>query len=323
MKSIGSAESRFKDQGAMLYFLKRILMLIPVMFVVMTLVFFLLRLVPGDPVDFILGENAMPQAREALITAHHFDKPILERYQIYLKDALTGHFGQSYFSQKNVGELIRQRYGATLELAFAAILWALLISIPLGVFSAVKKNSGFDRGTLIFSLLGVSIPSFYLGPILALFFSIDLDWFPLSGRELPGSLFLPSITLGMAMAALLTRITRASLLEVLDKDYVRTARAKGVHPFFVVMKHALRNALIPVVAILGLQFGTLLAGAIVTEKIFSWPGLGSLMLEAISRRDYALVQGCVLLIAATYVVVNLLTDFFYVVIDPRLKMKES
>lgn len=303
-----------------LYFLKRLLMLLPVMFVVVTLVFFLLRLVPGDPVDFILGENSLPEARAMLVKAHHFDEPLFTRYKIYLKEVFSGNLGQSYFSEKSVNELIGERYGATLQLAAAAIFWALLIAIPLGVFSAVKQGSLFDRVTLLFSLLGISVPSFYLGPLLALFFSVWLDWFPLSGRELSGSLFLPSVTLGMAMAALLTRITRASLLEVLDKDYVRTARAKGLSSFLVIFKHALRTALIPVIAILGLQFGTLLAGAVVTEKIFSWPGLGTLMLDAISQRNYAVVQGCVFLIAMTYVLVNLLTDIFYVVVDPRLKM---
>lgn len=298
-------------------------MLIPIMFIVVTLVFFLLRLVPGDPVDFILGQNPIPEAREQLIKAYHFDEPIITQYKYYLKDMLSGNFGRSFFSQKPVNEMIKERYGATLQLAFVAILWAMLISFPLGIIAALKKASSFDRSTLIFSLLGISVPSFYLGPLLALFFSIYLDWFPLSGRELPGSIFLPSITLGMAMAALLTRLTRASLLEVLDKDYVRTARAKGLRPFKVVVKHAFRTALIPVVAILGLQFGTLLAGAVITEKIFSWPGIGSLLLESISRRDYALVQGCVILIAVTYVIVNLLTDVVYVLVDPRLRLVEE
>lgn len=305
------------------YFLKRLFMLVPILFVVVTLVFFLLRLVPGDPVDFILGENPIPEARAALVKAYHFDEPVWKQYQYYLKDILSGNFGRSFFSDKPVNDKIRERYAATLQLAVTAIAWATLIALPLGIIAAVRKKSTFDRSTLIFSLLGISIPSFYLGPLLALFFSIYLDWFPLSGRELPGSLFLPSITLGMAMAALLTRMTRASLLEVLDKDYVRTARAKGLSPAKIVLKHAFRTALIPVVAILGLQFGTLLAGAVITEKVFSWPGLGTLLLEAISQRDYALVQGCVLLIAATYVVVNLLTDVVYSFIDPRLRLVEE
>lgn len=285
--------------------------------------FFFLRLVPGDPVDFILGESALPESREQLIRAHHFDEPLFMQYRYYLADLLRGNFGRSYFSEKPVNELIRSRYGATLELAFAAILWAVFFSFPLGIISAVRKKTLFDRTTLIFSLVGISMPGFYLGPILALFFSVYLDWFPLSGRELDGSLVLPGVTLGMAMAAILTRMTRASLLEVLDREYIKTARAKGLSPFAVIVKHGFRTALIPVIAILGLQFGTLLAGAVITEKVFSWPGLGTLMLEAISRRDYALVQGCVLLIAATYVVVNLLTDVVYVLIDPRMRLMEE
>lgn len=296
-------------------------MLIPVMFVVMTLVFFLLRLVPGDPVDFILGDGALPEARTELIKTFQFDRPVLEQYKNYVGHILHGNFGLSYFSKKPVNDLIRERYFATLELAFTAIFWAVLFSIPLGIISALKRHSVFDRSTLVFSLVGISMPSFYLGPLLALLFSIKLNWFPLSGRDLSGAIVLPSITLGLAMAALLTRMTRASMLQVLDKDYVRTARAKGLSSFVVIVKHAFRTALVPIVAILGLQFGTLLAGAVITEKVFSWPGLGSLMLESISRRDYALVQGCVLLIAATYVVVNLLTDVAYAVLDPAMRFE--
>jgi peptide/nickel transport system permease protein len=305
-----------------IYFFKRLLMLIPVMFVVMTLVFFLLRLVPGDPVDFILGDGALPEARTELIKTFQFDQPITTQYKNYISSILHGNFGLSYFSKKPVNDLIRERYFATLELAWTAIMWAVLFSIPLGILSALKRHTLLDRSTLIFSLVGISMPSFYLGPLLALLFSVKLNWFPLSGRDQAGAIILPSITLGLAMAALLTRMTRASMLQVLDKDYVRTARAKGLSPFVVIVKHAFRTALIPVVAILGLQFGTLLAGAVITEKVFSWPGLGSLMLESISRRDYALVQGCVLLIAATYVVVNLLTDVAYAVLDPAMRFEE-
>ena len=187
------------------------------------------------------------------------------------------------------------------------------------IFDEVKKTF-LDKSILTGTLFGISVPSFYLGPLLALVFAVWLDVLPISGRELPGSIILPSLTLGLAMAALLTRFTRASLLEVLHKDYVRTAHAKGLSPFVVIVKHAFRTALIPIIAILGLQLGVLLTGAVVTEKIFSWPGLGSLLLESISRRDYALVQGCVLLIAATYVVVNLLTDIVYALADPRFRL---
>lgn len=301
------------------YFLKRILMLLPVMLVVVTLVFFLIRLIPGDPVDFILGENADTSVRAELIKNLHFDEPILKQYTHYVGRVLHGDLGNSYFTGKAVTKQIAERYGATLELAFVSIGVAVLIALPWGIVSALKKGGAFDQGSLIFSLAGISVPGFYLGPVLALVFSIKLDLFPVSGRDLPGAIVLPSLTLGLAMAALLMRLTRAALLEVLDKDYVRTARAKGLSTFDVVVKHAFRTALIPVIAVLGLQFGTLLAGAVVTEKIFGWPGLGSLMLDAISKRDYAIVQGCVFVIAATYVIVNVITDLVYVVVDPRLR----
>jgi ABC-type dipeptide/oligopeptide/nickel transport system permease component len=304
------------------YFFKRILTLIPIMLLVMTLVFFLLRLIPGDPVDFILGENALADARSSLIQAYHFDKPISEQYVLYIKDMLSGNLGRSYFSPTPVNELLWERYLATLQLGVMAILWAVALSIPLGILSAVKRNSPLDRSILFVSLFGISVPTFYLGPLLALIFAVWLDWFPISGRELNGSIVLPSLTLGLAMAALLTRFTRASLLEVLHKDYVRTARAKGLSPFKVILKHAFRTALIPIIAILGLQLGTLLTGAVVTEKVFSWPGIGTLLLDAISKRDYALVQGCVLVIAATYVVVNLLTDVVHVFVDPRFRLEK-
>ncbi len=301
------------------YFLKRGLMLLPVMLVVMTLVFFLIRLIPGDPVDFILGENADTSVRAELVKNLHFDEPLLKQYTHYVGGIFRGDLGNSYFTGKAVTKQIAERYGATLELAFVSIGVAVLIALPWGIVSALKKGGMFDRGSLIFSLAGISVPGFYLGPVLALLLSIKLDLFPVSGRDLPGSIVLPSLTLGLAMAALLMRLTRAALLEVLDKDYVRTARAKGLSTFSVVVKHAFRTALIPVIAVLGLQFGTLLAGAVVTEKIFGWPGLGSLMLDAISKRDYAIVQGCVFVIAATYVLVNVITDLVYVVVDPRLR----
>lgn len=302
------------------YFLKRIFALVPILFVIVTLVFFLLRLIPGDPVDFILGEDSLPETREALAKAHHFDQPVWTQYGLYLENIFQGNLGQSYFSAKPVNAELFKRYGATLELGFVAILWAMLFSLPLGILAAVKEKTVLDKGILTGTLFGISMPSFYLGPLLALIFAVQWDVLPISGRDLPGSIILPSLTLGLAMAALLTRFTRASLLEVLHKDYVRTARAKGLSPFAVVIKHAFRTALIPVIAILGLQLGVLLTGAVVTEKIFSWPGLGSLLLESISRRDYALVQGCVLLIATTYVVVNFLTDVVYALADPRFRL---
>lgn len=306
-----------------LYFFKRLLFLIPVLFIVASLVFCMLRLIPGDPIDFILGENALPADREALVKAQNFDQSLGEQYLSFWKNLAQGDLGESYFSRKSVTQLIRERYPATLQLAILAILWACLFSLPLGILASLKKDRLLDQGALFFSLFGISIPSFYLGPLLVLLFSIKWDLFPVAGRELPGSFVLPSLTLGFAMAALLTRMTRSAMIDVLFQDYIRTAKAKGLSSFVVTFKHAFRSALIPVVAILGLQFGTLLAGAIVTEKIFSWPGLGSLMLESISKRDYAVVQGCILVIATTYVLVNLMVDLLYSKLDPRIDLNQK
>lgn len=303
--------------------LKRTVLVIPVMLTVMTLVFFMLRLTPGDPVDFILGENAMPQARQALIKNFGFDQPLSKQYIDYMTQIFSGNWGRSYFSEGSVSALLKERYANTLKLAVTALLFAILFSFPLGMMAALKKNTNLDRVALFFSLFGVSVPSFYLGPLLALFFSIKLDWFPLSGTELPGSIILPSLTLGLAMASLLTRIVRSSLIEVLPMDYVRTAKAKGLPTFTVITKHAMRTAMIPVIAILGLQFGTLLAGTVITEKVFSWPGLGTLLIESIMRKDYSLVQSAVLLISVTYVLVNLATDLIYSLVDPRMRLEKQ
>lgn len=302
------------------YFLKRLLLLVPVLFIVTTLVFFLLRLIPGDFTDFVLGENALPADREALIKEQNLDKPLLVQYGLFLKSIAQGSLGTSTATHKPVSRAILERYPLTLQLSLLAIFWASVLAIPLGVFSSLKKGKILDQSCLVISLFGISIPSFYLGPLLILFFSIYLGWFPVSGSELPGSIILPSFTLGAAMAAILMRMTRTSMLDVLHMEYIRTAKAKGLSRFVVITKHALVSALVPVVAILGLQFGTLLAGAIVTEKIFSWPGLGSLLLEAITQRDYAVVQGCVLVIATSYVLVNLVIDFLYTVLDPKVEL---
>lgn len=303
-----------------LYLCKRLFLLVPVLFTVATLVFFLLRLIPGNPVDFILGENALPADRELLVREAHFDEPLVSQYFHYWHEVISGRLGRSYVTHEPVIDMIRKRYPLTLFLAFYAILWASLLAFPMGIWSALKKDRLFDRSALMISLIGISVPTFYLGPLLVLLFSIQLDWFPVSGRELPGSFFLPSLTLGLAMAAFLMRISRSSMCDVLSMDFVRTAKAKGVPRWKMILKHAGRLALLPVVAVLGLQFGTLLTGAIVTEKIFSWPGLGSLMIESIQQRDYSVVQGCILVIATTTVLVNLVTDLLYSLIDPRIEL---
>ena len=294
-----------------------------VIFGVVTLVFLLIHLAPGDPVEIYLGEQAMPVDKAHLRAERHLDKPLHVQYWYYLKNIFNGTLGKPIYKRgKTVSELILARYPATLKLAFAAMLVAILIALPLGVLAAMKQYSFFDNSSMFFSLLGVAMPNFWLGPLLILGFSIGLGWFPVSGDE-EGlrSLVLPAITLGTAFAAILSRMTRSAMLEVIGENYITAARAKGLHQFWVVWKHALRNALIPVITLIGIQFGTLLAGAIITEKVFEWPGLGSLLIEAIWARDYDVVQGCILVFALSYVVVNLITDILYAVIDPRIRLR--
>lgn len=302
------------------YLAKRIALLIPILFVVVTIVFFFIHMIPGDPVDFILGEQAESADKAALRSELRLDLPLGSQYLKFLGGIAKLDWGDSIFDRRPVLAHIRERYGATVELALAALAVSLLIAIPAGVFASLKKYSFWDSGTMFFSLLGVSMPNFWLGPLMILLFSIWLGWLPVAGRGGLASLVLPAFTLGAAMSAMLSRMTRASMLEVLEKEYVTTARAKGLKESRVILKHALRNALNPVVTIVGLQMGTLLAGAVVTEKIFNWPGLGSLLIESIQRRDYAVVQGCVLVIALGYVAINTLTDCLYRVVDPRVRL---
>lgn len=305
------------------YTVKRLLFLIPILYTVSTLVFFFIHLIPGDPVDAILGEQALVSDREALRQQLGLDEPLWEQQIRFIDSLLHGDLGTSLFTQQPVTEMILQRFPATLHLALIAILITLFMAIPLGVGASLTRGSWVDRGGMLFSLLGISMPNFWLGPLLALLFAVQLDWLPLSGRELPGSVILPAITLGTSMAALTSRLSRSSMLDVLREDYVRTARAKGLSESVVIGKHALKNALNPVVTIVGLQFGALMAGAIVTEKVFSWPGIGTLLLTSIERRDYPVVQGCILTIAATYVLINLITDLLYARLDPRVRLGEG
>ena len=304
------------------YIIKRLLLFFPVVFGVVTLVFFLIHLMPGDPVEVMLGETALPSEKEDLRKSLGLDKGIGEQYLIFLKNASGGDLGKSVHTKRPVLETVIERYPATLELTIAALIIAILISIPAGIISAVKKDSFVDRGFMLFALLGVSIPNFWLGPLLIILFSIQLGWLPVAGREGIYHLILPAITLGMGMSAILSRMTRASMLEVLNKEYIITARAKGLSSAVVIMKHAFRNALIPVVTVIGLQFGALLAGAVITETIFSWPGIGRLMIQGIYTRDYPIVQGCILIIALSYVLINLITDILYSYIDPRIKYEK-
>ncbi len=285
------------------------------------LVFLFIHIVPGDPVEVMLGESARPADREALRQALGLDQPLLTQMGHYYSNLFQLNLGASLYSQRPIAEMLMERIPATAELAFAALVVAIAIAFPLGVLAAVRKGSRWDQGAMGLSLLGVSIPNFLMGPILILVFSLWLGWFPVSGREGFASLVLPALTLGTAMAAILSRMVRATLLETLHEDYIRTARAKGLSESAVVWRHAMRNALLPVTTLLGLQLGTLLGGAVITEVVFSWPGLGQLTIEAIQKRDYPVVQACVLLISLTYVAVNTLTDLLYGLLDPRVRLE--
>jgi ABC-type dipeptide/oligopeptide/nickel transport system permease component len=287
---------------------------------VLTLVFLLIHIVPGDPVEQMLGEGAAPGQITQLRHGLGLDQPLYVQYGRYLERLVHGDLGQSLKFQAPVRRIIFERYPATLALAFLALLVCASIAIPAGVLAAHRRGHPTDRVIGVFTLLGLAIPNFALGPMLILLFSIELGWLPVSGRGGPSYYILPAATLGAALAAILARMVRGSMLEELASDYVRTARAKGLSTRAVLFRHAFRNALIPIITILGLQFGTLLAGTIVTETIFSWPGIGRLTVQAISSRDYPLLQGCILVIALSYVLVNLLTDFLYAVIDPRVRL---
>ncbi len=309
---------QFPAMGALI--LRRLTMLVPVVLGVLTAVFLLIHLIPGDPVEIMLGEMAMPADREALRAELHLDDPLLVQYGAFLSGAVTGDLGTSLHSGRPVWKLVSERIPATFTLTLAAMLVAVSVALPLGIISALRAGTVADHGAMVAALVGVSMPNFWLGPLLILAFSVHLGWLPLGGQDGLSSYVLPAITLGTAMAAILTRMVRASLLDVLDKEFVRAAVARGLPPWRVV-RHALANALIPVITVIGLQFGALLAGAIITEMIFSWPGLGRLTVEAIQTRDYPVVQGCVLVICLGYLFASLLTDLCYAVVDPRVRLK--
>jgi peptide/nickel transport system permease protein len=301
------------------YVSRRVLYTLPVLWLVVSLVFLLIHLVPGDPIAQMLGEGAPAADLEAARHAYGLDLPLGQQYLNYWKGVLHGDLGASLRYNQNVSKLLAQRYPYTLQLTLSALVVAILLSIPAGVHSARRRNQWDDRALSVVSLFGLSFPNFALGPILILLFSIKLGWLPVSGSGTFANLVLPAITMGSALAAILTRMVRTSMLEELSQDYIRTARAKGLPETVVVYRHASRNAMIPVITVLGLQFGALLAGAIVTEKIFSWPGIGRLTIDAISNRDYAVVQGCILAIGLTYVAVNFMTDLLYSAVNPRIR----
>lgn len=287
---------------------------------VVVLVFLLIHLIPGDPVDVMLGESAQTADREALRVSLGLDKPILDQLIIYINGLMHFDLGRSLHSQQPITALLAERLPATVELALAALLVTLILALPLGLVAAARHNTAWDQGAMAFSLLGVSIPNFWMGPLLILVFALWLGWFPVSGREEAGAVILPALTLGTSLAAILARMIRSSVLEVLSENFIRTAYAKGLSRRHVLIRHALPNAMLPVITILGLQLGTLLAGAVITETVFSWPGIGLLTIEAIQSRDYPVVQACVLVIALTYVLINSFTDLLYALIDPRIRV---
>ena len=306
--------------------LTRLAFTLPVVWLVVSLVFLLIHIVPGDPILQMLGEGATPADIDALRHQYGLDQPLWSQYLHYWNGVLHGNLGDSIRLHDSVGHLVAQRYPYTLALTVAALALGLALALPAGITAAVRRGRWLDQVLSVVSLLGLSVPGLALGPVLILVFSILLGWLPVSGANAGGTkmidwhyLVLPSIAMGASLAAILTRMVRTAMLEELGQDYVRTARAKGLTERAVVWRHVLPNALVPIVTVVGLQFGALLAGAIVTEKIFSWPGLGRLVVDAISNRDYALVQGCLLCIGLTYVLVNLLTDVVYRWVNPRMR----
>jgi peptide/nickel transport system permease protein len=301
------------------FLVRRLLLTLPVVWIVVTLVFALIHLVPGDPIAQMLGEGAPAPEIQRLRHELGLDRPLLAQYKTYVIGIAKGDLGVSFRNQQSVSRAIAERFPATLELTIAAIVVSLILAVPAGVAAAVKRGRLADKAIGMFSLFGVSMPNFAIGPLLILLFSIALGMLPVSGRGGLSHLILPAATMGLGLAAITTRMVRGSMLEELQQDYMRTARAKGLPERTALFKHALRNGLLPVVTILGLQAGALLAGAIITETIFAWPGLGRLTVQAINARDYPLLQGCILTISLTYIAINLLTDVVYSVIDPRIR----
>jgi peptide/nickel transport system permease protein len=305
----------------------RLVLTLPVVWLVVSLVFLLIHLVPGDPILQMLGEGATPADIGALRHQYALDQTLWQQYQHYWNGVAHGDLGSSIRLHETVAHLVAARYPYTLALTLTSLCLALALALPAGILAAVRRGRWVDQTLSVVSLLGLSVPGLVLGPLLILVFSIVLGWLPVSGAS-SGSgnhgiewkyLVLPSVAMGASLAAILTRMVRTAMLEELGQDYIRTARAKGLSETAVVCRHALPNALVPIITVVGLQFGALLAGAIVTETIFSWPGLGRLVVTAISNRDYALVQGCLLSIGLTYILVNLLTDVVYRWVNPRMR----
>jgi peptide/nickel transport system permease protein len=301
------------------YVLKRILLLIPVLLGVSLLVFAIMSLTPGDPAQLILGENAPKEAVLKLREEMGLNDPFFMQYFRFIKNAIMGDFGRSYTTGREVFGEIFARFPNTLILAVIGIIISVCIGIPIGIISATRQYSFLDSFSMVIALLGVSMPVFWLGLMLILTFSVKLGWLPSGGFDGLKSIILPAVTLGVGSAAIITRMTRSSMLEVIRQDYIRTARAKGVAEKVVINKHALKNALIPIITVVGLQFGHLLGGAVLTESVYSWPGVGRLMVDAIRQKDTPTVLAAVVFLAAAFSVVNLLVDILYAYVDPRIK----
>jgi ABC-type dipeptide/oligopeptide/nickel transport system permease component len=301
------------------FLVRRLALTLPVVLGVATLVFALIHLIPGDPAQAMLGESASEQDVQALRERLGLDRPLIEQYGAFLAGIARGDLGTSLRTNEPVATAILDRLPATLELAAAAMVVSIGVAIPLGIIAAVRRGTFVDHLATTLALTGISIPNFWLGPLLAIVFAVELGWLPVSGRGTAAHLVLPAISLGAALAAILARMTRASVLEELREPYVQAARARGTSHARAVLRHAFRNSLIPVVTLVGLQFGGVLTGAVITETIFAWPGVGRLLIQSIGFRDYPLVQGCILFIAMTYVGMNLLTDLVYGVLDPRIR----
>ncbi len=300
------------------YIARRLMLTIPVVIGVSIIVFSIIRLIPGDPARAIAGVQATPEFIEQVRVRYALDRPFYVQYGLFVSGAVRGDLGQSTFSRRPVTTEIRERFPRTLTLASISLLIATVVGVSAGIVSATRRNSVFDNASMLVALVGVAAPVFWLALMLQLLFSVQLRWLPATGLGTWRHLVLPSITLGMASAALMARITRSSMLDVLRQEYITTARAKGLGERVIVYKHALKNALIPVVTVLGLQFGILLGGAVLTETVFAWPGVGRLLVDAILRRDYPVVQGTVLLLAFLFVLINLVVDIIYAFIDPRI-----
>jgi peptide/nickel transport system permease protein len=303
------------------YLLRRLLLTVPVLLGVATLVFALIHLVPGDPAQSMLGESASPDEIARLRTSLGLDKPLVAQYRGFLAGAARGNLGTSFRFGTPVTQEIRKRLPDTALLAVSAMAVAIVVAIPLGIVAAVFRGRFLDHAAMTLALVGISMPSFWLGPLLAILFAVRLGWLPVSGSGTALHLVLPAVTLGTALAAILARMTRSSVIEELRELYVMAARSRGLSQSRAVLRHAFRNSLIPVVTIIGLQFGAVLTGTIITETIFGWPGVGRLLIQAINTRDYPLVQGCILFISITYVAMNLITDLTYGFLDPRIRFE--